>query len=272
MAGKLGLMGGEMVTSRKMIPGYFAQHQLEELQGQITPIETLQNLRPKLTLQEVRTQLGGFGFSAAKQMTRVGNLSGGERARLMLALATLDKPNLLILDEPTNHLDIDARGELLTALNDFDGAVVLVSHDRRLIEATADRLLLVANGEVHPFDGDLDDYRKFLLSGDNTPTRRAPEPEAKPDKTASRRDSAERRRPSEAPEGQDRGRRAPDRRTQRRDRQMRQVAGRSPAVRQGPGARQGGVEEARRRRQEARRRRGALAEDAGRIRDGAGGA
>ncbi|MEI9886673.1 MAG: ABC-F family ATP-binding cassette domain-containing protein [Rhizomicrobium sp.] len=194
MAGKLGLMGGEMVTSRKMIPGYFAQHQLEELQGQITPIETLQNLRPKLTLQEVRTQLGGFGFSAAKQMTRVGNLSGGERARLMLALATLDKPNLLILDEPTNHLDIDARGELLTALNDFDGAVVLVSHDRRLIEATADRLLLVANGEVHPFDGDLDDYRKFLLSGDNTPTRRAPEPEAKPDKTASRRDSAERRR------------------------------------------------------------------------------
>jgi ATP-binding cassette subfamily F protein 3 len=183
-------MGGELVRARKLVPGYFAQHQLEELNGLITPIETLQELRPKLTIQEVRTRLGGFGFSAAKQLTKVGNLSGGERARLMLALATLDKPNLLILDEPTNHLDIDARGELLTALNDFDGAVVLVSHDRRLIEATADRLFLVAEGEVHPFDGDLDDYRKYLLAGDN-----APSPRSEPAKVAKpRRDSAERRR------------------------------------------------------------------------------
>jgi len=116
------------------------------LNGALTPIQTLGHLRPKLTMQELRTQLGGFGFSADKAQTRVANLSGGERARLMLALATLDKPNLLILDEPTNHLDIDARGELLAALNDFDGAVVLVSHDRRLIESTADRLLLVATG------------------------------------------------------------------------------------------------------------------------------
>ncbi|HJW40250.1 MAG TPA: ATP-binding cassette domain-containing protein, partial [Rhizomicrobium sp.] len=146
------------------------------------------------TERDVRTQLGGFGFSADKQLTMVGNLSGGERARLMLALATLDKPNLLILDEPTNHLDIDARGELLAALNDFDGAVVLVSHDRRLIEATADRLLLVANGEVNPFEGDLDDYRRFLLAD-------APEPEAlKPDapppksKDEARREAAARRR------------------------------------------------------------------------------
>src|SRR6202034_1147586 len=134
----------------------------------------LQHLRPKLTLEQVRGQLGGFGFSADKQQTSVGKLSGGERARLMLALATLDKPNLLILDEPTNHLDIDARNELLTAMNDFDGAVILVSHDRRLIEATADRLLLVSNGHVTPFEGDLDDYRRFLLSGDNSPTQRAP--------------------------------------------------------------------------------------------------
>ena len=161
------------------------------MQGAITPIQTLQNLRPRLTVQEVRTQLGGFGFSADKQLTLVGNLSGGERARLMLALATLDKPNLLILDEPTNHLDIDARGELLNALNDFDGAVILVSHDRRLIEATADRLLLVSDGHVTPFDGDLDDYRKFLLSGDNAPMRRAPEPKAK--KEDERRSNAEKR-------------------------------------------------------------------------------
>jgi ATP-binding cassette subfamily F protein 3 len=114
----------------------------------------------------------------------------------MLALATLDKPNMLILDEPTNHLDIDARNALLTALNDFDGAVILVSHDRRLIEATADRLLLVADGRVTPFEGDLDDYRRYLLSGDNTPTQRGPvaqEPEVKPRKEEARRSNAEKR-------------------------------------------------------------------------------
>jgi ATP-binding cassette subfamily F protein 3 len=191
LAGKLDPMAGELTRARKLIPGYFAQHQLEELDGRYTPIETLGHLRPRLTMEQVRTQLGGFGFSADKAMTKVANLSGGERARLMLALATLDKPNLLILDEPTNHLDIDARNELLNALNDFDGAVVLVSHDRRLLEATADRLLLVANGRVEPFDGDLDDYLKFLLSGDNAPTQRAKaaEPKAEP-----RRDGAERKR------------------------------------------------------------------------------
>jgi ATP-binding cassette subfamily F protein 3 len=136
LAGKLEPMSGEMVRAKKLVPGYFAQHQLEELDGALTPIQTLGHLRPKLTMLELRTQLGGFGFSADKAQTRAANLSGGERARLMLALATLDKPNMLILDEPTNHLDIDARSELLTALNDFDGAVVLVSHDRRLIAAS----------------------------------------------------------------------------------------------------------------------------------------
>jgi ATP-binding cassette subfamily F protein 3 len=191
LAGKLDPMRGDLIRAKKLVPGYFAQHQLEELNGLITPIQTLQHLRPKLSEREVRTQLGGFGFAADKQLTKVGNLSGGERARLMLALATLDKPNLLILDEPTNHLDIDARGELLGALNDFDGAVVLVSHDRRLIEATADRLLLVANGEVHPFDGDLDDYRRYLLSGDAAPAR---ESEVKATKDTARRDGAEKRR------------------------------------------------------------------------------
>src|ERR1700742_4062337 len=177
LAGKLEAMSGDFTPARKLVVGYFAQHQAEELDTSITPILTLQRLRPKLTLEQVRTQLGGFGFSADKQQTAVGKLSGGERARLMLALTTLDKPNLLILDEPTNHLDIDARNELLTALNDFDGAVILVSHDRRLIEATAETLLLVSDGKVVPFEGDLDDYRRFLLAGDNTPTRRV---EAKP--------------------------------------------------------------------------------------------
>jgi ATP-binding cassette subfamily F protein 3 len=194
LAGKLKVMGGEFTAARKLVVGYFAQHQQEELDLSITPIETLSRLRPKLTIEQVRNQLGGFGFSADKQLTLVGKLSGGERARLMLALATLDKPNLLILDEPTNHLDIDARTELLNALNDFDGAVILVSHDRRLIEATAETLLLVSDGKVTPFEGDLDDYRRFLLSGDNTPGRRAPEiPEIKANRQEARRGAAEKR-------------------------------------------------------------------------------
>jgi ATP-binding cassette, subfamily F, member 3 len=174
LANKLPLMQGELVRARKLVTGYFAQHQLEELDGSLTPIETLSHLRRNLRVEQVRAQLGGFGFSSDKATTKVANLSGGERARLMLALATLDKPNMLILDEPTNHLDIDARSELLNALNDFEGAVILVSHDRRLLEATADRFLLVANGRIEAFDGDLDDYRRFLLSGANTPTRREP--------------------------------------------------------------------------------------------------
>ncbi len=196
LAGRLETMGGEMVCAKKLVPGYFAQHQLDELDGALTPIETLSHLRRQLTEQQVRTQLGGFGFSADKARTRVASLSGGERARLMLALVTLDKPNLLILDEPTNHLDIDARGELLKALNDFNGAVVLVSHDRRLLEATADRLLLVANGRVTPFEGDLDDYRKFLLTPDAPlPVSTMVMVEApKLTKEEARRDAAERRR------------------------------------------------------------------------------
>jgi len=179
LAAKLEPMSGTVTRARKLVPGYFAQHQLEELDGGLNPIETLAELRPKLPMEKLRTQLGGFGFSAEKAKTKVANLSGGERARLMLALATLDRPNLLILDEPTNHLDIDAREELLNALNDFEGAVVLVSHDRRLLDATANRLLLVSGGRVEPFDGDLDDYRRLLLAGEGAASR-----------TSARRESA----------------------------------------------------------------------------------
>jgi ATP-binding cassette subfamily F protein 3 len=141
----------------------------------------------------MRRELARAGFPIAEQGRRIGELSGGERARLLFLLLKLERPNLLILDEPTNHLDIDARNELLTALNDFDGAVILVSHDRRLIEATADRLLLVADGHVTPFEGDLDDYRRFLLTGDNAPTRRVDVPEVKATKEVVRRSNAEKR-------------------------------------------------------------------------------
>jgi len=193
LVGKLETMGGEIVRARKLIPGYFAQHQMDEFDGSITPVQTLARHRPKMTETELRTRLGSMGLTGDKALTKVGSLSGGERARLMLTIATLDKPNLLILDEPTNHLDIDAREELLVALNDFEGAVVLVSHDRRLIEGTVDRLLLVADGKVEPFDGDLDDYRRFLLSGESVPTRRE-EPAPKISKEDARREAAEKRK------------------------------------------------------------------------------
>jgi ATP-binding cassette subfamily F protein 3 len=197
LAGKLDAMGGEVNRARRLIPGYFAQHQLDELSGDLTPVETLSHYRPKMNLTELRTRLGGMGLVGDKALTKVGSLSGGERARLMLALATLDRPNLLILDEPTNHLDIDAREELLIALNDYEGAVILISHDRRLIESTMDRLLLVADGGVHAFDGDLDDYRRFLLSGESRPSPRedavAVPAAPKISKEDARRESAEKR-------------------------------------------------------------------------------
>jgi ATP-binding cassette subfamily F protein 3 len=193
IAGRLEKMGGDAVFSRKLTVGYFAQHQLDEMDASITAVQTLARYRPKMTETELRTRLGSMGLVGDKALTLVSKLSGGERARLMLTLATLDKPNLLILDEPTNHLDIDAREELLIALNDFEGAVILISHDRRLIEATMDRLFLVADGGVHPYDGDLDDYRRFLLTGKNAPARRE-EPAPKVSKEDARKLEAEKRR------------------------------------------------------------------------------
>jgi ATP-binding cassette subfamily F protein 3 len=194
IAGRLDAMGGEAIYSRKLTVGYFAQHQLDEMDASITPVQTLARYRPKMTETELRTRLGSMGLVGDKALTLVRNLSGGERARLMLTLATLDRPNLLILDEPTNHLDIDAREELLMALNDFEGAVILISHDRRLIEATMDRLFLVADGGVHPYDGDLDDYRRFLLTGKNAPARREEAPAPKVSKEDARKQEAEKRR------------------------------------------------------------------------------
>jgi ATP-binding cassette, subfamily F, member 3 len=164
LSGRLAPQTGTLTRARKLVVGYFAQHQLDELDGALTPAETLSRVRPLLDQTQLRTRLGGFGFSNEKALTQIAKLSGGEKARLLLALATLDKPNLLILDEPTNHLDIDAREELLEALNEYEGAVVLISHDRRLIEGCADRLVLVAHGRAEPYDGDLDDYTRLVLS------------------------------------------------------------------------------------------------------------
>ena len=193
MAARLKAMSGEFIRARKLITGYFAQHQLEELDASKTALETLWAHRPLFDETTARTRLGGFGFSGDKADTPVASLSGGERARLLLAIATLDKPNLLILDEPTNHLDIDAREELLTALNEYEGAVVLISHDRRLIEACADRLLLVADGRVTPFDGDLEAYKRFVLSATDADSETVSRESKAQSKADARREAAGRR-------------------------------------------------------------------------------
>jgi ATP-binding cassette, subfamily F, member 3 len=163
LAAQLTPMAGEMNASGKMNVGYFTQYQVEELDGDDTPLEHMTRAMRGATPGAVRGQLGRFGFSGQKATTKVGKLSGGERARLALALITRDAPHLLILDEPTNHLDVDAREALVQALNAYDGAVLLVSHDRHMLELTADRLVLVDGGEAVEYQGSIDDYTDMIL-------------------------------------------------------------------------------------------------------------
>ncbi len=162
IAGRMDVMGGQMRRGPKLRVGYFAQHQEEELIDHETPIDHMQRALPAATLQQVRAQLARFGLDADRANNRVSACSGGEKARLLLALATRDAPQLLILDEPTNHLDIDAKDALVRALGAFSGAVLLITHDPNLVELVADQLWLVADGTVKPYDGDMDEYRVFL--------------------------------------------------------------------------------------------------------------
>jgi len=164
IADRLQPMQGSVTRAATLKIGYFAQHQVDELHLQESPYDHLRRLMPDAAEATVRARVGSIGFSGAAGDTKVEKLSGGEKARLLLGLATFEAPHLVILDEPTNHLDIDSRGALVEAINDFPGAVILVSHDRYLLEACADRLWLVADGKVKPFDGDLDDYRRTVLS------------------------------------------------------------------------------------------------------------
>ncbi|GAA0330011.1 ABC-F family ATP-binding cassette domain-containing protein [Sphingomonas oligophenolica] len=166
LAAQLTPMDGEMTSSGKMRVGYFTQYQVEELDTDDTPLEHMTRMMKGKTPGAVRAQLGRFGFSGDKATTKVGRLSGGERARLALALITRDAPHMLILDEPTNHLDVDAREALVQALNAYDGAVVIVSHDRHMIELTADRLVLVDAGTAKEYNGSMEDYISFVLSSD----------------------------------------------------------------------------------------------------------
>jgi ATP-binding cassette subfamily F protein 3 len=176
LAGKLQPMHGTVTRAATLKVGYFAQHQVDELDMDGSPYDHVRRLMPDQPEAKVRSRVGTIGFSQQAANTKVEKLSGGEKARLLLGLATFVAPHLIILDEPTNHLDIDSRGALIEAINDYQGAVILVSHDRYLLEACVDRLWLVAGGHVAPFDGDLNDYHRFVLSDgkQNTATKAAP--------------------------------------------------------------------------------------------------
>jgi ATP-binding cassette subfamily F protein 3 len=173
LAGRLPAMSGRVTRAQRLEVGYFAQHQLDELDADDSAYAHLRTLLPDAPEASVRARAGAFGFAGALADTPAGQLSGGEKARLLLGLATLRGPHLVVLDEPTNHLDIDSRAALVEAINDYPGAVILVSHDRHLIEACTDRLLLVSSGQVAPFEGDLEDYRRLVLSERNNGNRHA---------------------------------------------------------------------------------------------------
>jgi len=162
LANELGVSAGEVQFADTMKLGYFAQHQLEQLHLDESPIWHLQKINPKATEKDLRNFLGGFNFKEDKTFDPIAPFSGGEKARLVLALLVYQNPNLLLLDEPTNHLDLEMRHALSLALQDYQGAIIIVSHDRHMLRSVTDQLYLVANGSVSQFDGDLDDYRVWL--------------------------------------------------------------------------------------------------------------
>jgi ATP-binding cassette subfamily F protein 3 len=182
LAGKLEPLEGQIHKASKLRVGYFAQHQVEELHLDETPIDHIRRLRPEEAPAKLRARLGGFGIGAEQAETLVGKLSGGQKARLSLMLATLDAPHMLILDEPTNHLDIESREALVEALTAYSGAIILVSHDMHLLGLVADRLWLVRDGAVAPYEGDLEAYRTMLLNGSDTEKPAEKPKEIKPKK------------------------------------------------------------------------------------------
>ena len=162
LAGELALLGGERYCAQDLTVGYFSQHQLEQLHAPSSPVDHILRAKPALGEPQARTFLGKFGFSGDQALSQVSTMSGGEKARLVLALIVLEKPQLLLLDEPTNHLDLEMRQALVMALQDFGGAIILIAHDRFLLESCVDEFYLVANGRVSDFSGDIDDYQQWL--------------------------------------------------------------------------------------------------------------
>lgn len=189
LSNRLVLFEGKAVNANKLRIGFFAQHQVDELLIEETPLQHMIAARPGILQPKLRAQLAGFGLGPDQADTAVGRLSGGQKARLSLLLATLDAPHLLILDEPTNHLDIESREALVEALTRYSGAVILVSHDMHLLSMVADRLWLVADGTVKPYEDDLEAYRKMLLTVEKPVSKNArPKAETPKPKRASRED------------------------------------------------------------------------------------
>jgi ATP-binding cassette subfamily F protein 3 len=192
---RLDPMSGRARRHHKLKVGYFAQHQLDELIPTRSAYDHVRDLRPDDSEASVRARAGALGFPGRRMDTPTGDLSGGEKARLLLGLAAFGGVDLLVLDEPTNHLDIDSREALIRALNEYAGALVIISHDRHLMEATVDRLWLVADGGVSSFDGDMGDYRRLILGG----TKRKAEGENRTIAARDRRRDAAKRRDEIAP-------------------------------------------------------------------------
>lgn len=197
LAGQLPHLGGNITAAKKIQIGYFAQHQVDELDQQSTPVELIQAIDRKRSVQEIRDYLGGFDFRGSRVDESIANFSGGEKARLALAKVVCLKPNLLLLDEPTNHLDLEMCHALTVALQEYQGAMIVVSHDRHLLANTVDEFYSIHDGKFTEFDGDLHDYEKWLLKtsagGDDKLAPASSAEDAKPDKKQQRQLAATRR-------------------------------------------------------------------------------
>ena len=258
LANKLPPFSGRITRADKLSIGYFAQHQVDELNLDGSPYDHVRKLMPDAPETKVRGRAGAIGFSGKAGDTLVKSLSGGEKARLLLGLATFFGPNMIILDEPTNHLDIDSRAALAEAINEFPGAVIMVSHDRYLIEACADQLWVVADQAVTTYDGDLDDYRRMVLStrGMRGSARDRGGSERG---NGTRQARARQERKAHAAEAEDRGSRSRDRAHQRHHRQDRHRAGAAGSVHARSEAGRPTQQGARRRGKRAAARRGRMA-------------
>ena len=192
LAGELQPLQGEIGLAKGIKLGYFAQHQLEFLRADESPLQHLARIAPQELEQKLRDYLGGFGFQSDKVNEETKRFSGGEKARLVLALIVWQRPNLLLLDEPTNHLDLDMRQALTEALIDFEGALVVVSHDRHLIRSTTDDLYLVHDSKVEPFDGDLEDYQQWLSDSQKQESQTSEEPKENGNSAQARKDQKRR--------------------------------------------------------------------------------
>jgi len=232
IAGALPPLAGEAIFNKGLAVGYFAQHQIEMLRNDESPLWHLLRIASNTREQDLRNYLGSFNFPGDMATTSIETFSGGEKARLALALIVWQRPNLLLLDEPTNHLDLETREALTVALAQFEGTLVLVSHDRHLLRATTDQFLIVADGRLQPFDGDLEDYREWLFRTKLAPAKESvPLPETKKDAPAQAIDQrGQKRKEAEERQRQYAARKPIETRIKRLDELMAKLAAQKTAI------------------------------------------